>query len=222
MSFLRSFPPPGSAEGLRQQQPDTEAVLNGKGLGTGTLYIAERSQGFEFQDLSEEESSKCLPRRRSGMGGVALEESKESVADEEEEDSDDDIEPIAEFRFVPSDKSALEAMFTAMCECQALHPDPEDEDSDDYDGDEYDVEAHEQGQGDIPTFYTYEEGLSHLTAEGQATLERLEGMLSQSVSSQYNMAGVRTEDSIRDYEDGMEVDTTPTVAGQFEDADVDH
>ena len=129
------------------------------------------------------------------------EESKESVANEEEEDSDDDIEPIAEFRFVPSDKSALEAMFIAMCECQALHPDPEDEDSDDYDGDEYDVEAH---------------------AEGQATLERLEGMLSQSVSSQYNMARVRTEDSIRDYEDGMEVDTTPTVAGQFEDADVDH
>lgn len=117
---------------------------------------------------------------------------------------------------------SVEAMFTAMCECQALHPDPEDEDSDDYDGDEYDVEAREQGQGDIPTFYTYEEGLSHLTAEGQATLERLEGMLSQSVSSQYNMAGVRTEDSIRDYEDGMEVDTTPTVAGQFEDADVDH
>lgn len=25
---------------------------------------------------------------------------------EEEEDSDDDVEPIAEFRFVPSDKSA--------------------------------------------------------------------------------------------------------------------
>mgnify|MGYP002477369085 FL=1 len=36
----------------------------------------------------------------------------------------------------------MEAMFTAMCECQALHPDPEDEDSDDYDGEEYDVEAH--------------------------------------------------------------------------------
>lgn len=39
---------------------------------------------------------------------------------------------------------SVEAMFTAMCECQALHPDPEDEDSDDYDGDEYDVEAHGQ------------------------------------------------------------------------------
>jgi len=45
--------------------------------------------------------------------------------------------------------------------------------------------------------------LSHLTAEGQATLERLEGMLAQSVSSQYNMAGVRTEDSIREFEGKM-------------------
>ncbi|MBZ3869467.1 Methylosome subunit pICln [Sciurus carolinensis] len=80
------------------------------------------------------------------------EESKESLAEEEEEDSDDDVETITEFRFVPSDKSALGALFTAMCECQALHPDPEDEDSDDYDGEEYDVEAHEQGQGDIPIF----------------------------------------------------------------------
>lgn len=47
-------------------------------------------------------------------------------------------------------------------------------------------------------------------------------MLSQSVHSQYNMAEVWTEDSVRDYEDGMEADTTPTVVGQFEDADCDH
>lgn len=50
-----------------------------------------------------------------------------------------------------------------------------------------------RGQGDIPTFYTYEEGLSHLTSEGQATLDRLEGMLAQSVAQQYHMAGVRTD-----------------------------
>lgn len=32
-------------------------------------------------------------------------------------------------------------MFSAMCECQALHPDPEDEDSDnDFEGEEYDLE----------------------------------------------------------------------------------
>ncbi|XP_029424726.1 methylosome subunit pICln [Nannospalax galili] len=234
MSFLKSFSPPGPAEGLRQHQPDTEAVLNGKGLGTGTLYIAERTVSpppivvsvTEFFDIRLSRFTGMTPeneliRDQNYAYYRVQEESKEPLS-EDEEDSDDEVEPITEFRFVPSDKSALEAMFAAMCECQALHPDPEDEDSDDYDGEEYDVEAHEQGQGDIPTFYTYEEGLSHLTAEGQATLERLEGMLSQSVSSQYSMAGVRTEDSVRDYEDGMEVDTTPAVAGQFEDADVDH
>lgn len=36
---------------------------------------------------------------------------------------------------------AVDSMFSAMCECQALHPDPEDDDSDnDYEGEEYDVE----------------------------------------------------------------------------------
>ncbi|XP_064144812.1 methylosome subunit pICln isoform X2 [Loxodonta africana] len=157
MSFLKSFPPPGPAEGLRQQQPDTEAVLDGKGLGTGTLYIAESrlswldgsGLGFslEYPAISLHAVSRDLnayPREHLYVMVNAKfgEGPKESVGDEEE-DSDDDIEPIAEFRFVPSDKSALEAMFTAMCECQALHPDPEDEDSDDYEGEEYDVEAHE-------------------------------------------------------------------------------
>ncbi|XP_051843155.1 methylosome subunit pICln isoform X1 [Sminthopsis crassicaudata] len=221
MSFLKSFPPPSPEDGLRQQQPDTEAVLDGKGLGTGTLYIAESrlswldGSGIGFsldyptislhavsRDLNAYPQEHLYVMVNARFGEEEPKELKETpmAEGEEDEDSDEDIEPIAEFRFVPSDKSALEALFAAMCECQALHPDPEDEDSDDYDGEEYDVEAH----------------------EGQATLERLEGMLAQSVSSQYNMAGVRTEDSIRDYEDGMEIDTTPTVAGQFEDADVDH
>lgn len=84
------------------------------------------------------------------------EESKEPASDEDEEDNDDD-ERISEFRF---GESAPEATFTAMCESQALHPDPEDEDLDDCGGEECDVEAHEQGQGNTPTFYTYEDGLS--------------------------------------------------------------
>ncbi|NWT18356.1 ICLN protein, partial [Vireo altiloquus] len=237
MSFLKRFLPPAS--GVRHQQPDTEALLAGRSLGTGTLYIAESrlcwlensGVGFslDYPTISLHAVSRDLsahPREHLYVMVNAKfeEETKEAPMTEgEEDDSDEDVEPIAEFRFVPSDKSALEAMFSAMCECQALHPDPDDEDSDnDYEGDEYDVEARELEQGDIPSFYTYEEGLSHLTAEGQATLERLEGMLAESVSTQYNMAGVRTEDSIREFEDGMEVDIAPVVAGQFEDAEVDH
>lgn len=40
MSFLKRIPEP--SEGIRLRQPDTEAVLGGRGLGTGSLYIAER------------------------------------------------------------------------------------------------------------------------------------------------------------------------------------
>ncbi|XP_038617861.1 methylosome subunit pICln [Tachyglossus aculeatus] len=243
---LQRLPPPGAGEGLRRQQPHTDALLDGRALGTGTLYIAHSrlswldgsGLGFslEYPSISLHAVSRDLsafPREHLYVmvnAKFTEDEPKEAPMaegdgrDQSGDDEDDDeAEPIAEFRFVPADNSALEAMFSAMCECQALHPDPEDEDSDDdYEGGEYDVEAHERGQGDLPTFYTYEEGLSQLTAEGQATLERLEGMLAQSEGSRYHMAGVRTEDSSRDFEDGMEVDPPPAVAGQFEDADVDH
>lgn len=58
----------------------------------------------------------------------------------------------------------------------------------------------EHGHADIPTFYTCDEGLSALTQEGQATLERLEGMLAQSVTQQYHMAGVRTQETNAEFE----------------------
>ncbi|XP_067841786.1 methylosome subunit pICln isoform X2 [Heptranchias perlo] len=250
MVFLRCFPPP--AAGVRLQQPEIAAVLDGKGLGTGTLYIAESrlswfdgsGMGFslEYPTISLHAVSRDItvyPQEHLYVmvnAKLGAEECKEANMDEKaaegeegEEEDDDDTDPITEVRFVPVDKAALEPMFTAMCDCQALHPDPDDTDSendfeeDDEEGEEYDVEAHERGQGDVPTFYTYDEGFSHLNQEGQATLQRLEGMLAQSVSQQaFHMAGVRTESSAADTEDGMEVDATPVEAGQFDDADVDH
>ncbi|KAM3934777.1 methylosome subunit pICln [Leptodactylus fuscus] len=245
LGVLSSFPPP--AEGVRRLQPGTEAVLSGQKLGTGTLYIAESrlswlngsGLGFslEYPSISLHAISRdtaAYPEEHlyvmvntkladSDAKEAKMKDEEGEDSDESSDDDDDDEEPITEIRFVPENKSDLSDMFTAMCDCQALHPDPEDEDSDDdFEGEEYDVEAHEQGQGDLPTFYTYEEGLSHLTSEGQATLERLEGMLANSIANQHTMAGVRTEGSVLDYEDGMDVEAAPTVAGQFEDADVDH
>ncbi|MBZ3880141.1 Mitogen-activated protein kinase 14 [Sciurus carolinensis] len=120
MSFLKSFPtPPGQDEGLRQQQPDTEAVLNRKGLGTRTLYLAESrlswldssGLGFslEYPTISLHAVSRDLnaypPEHLYFMVNAKFgEESKESLADEDEEDSDDNVEPITAFRFVPSDE----------------------------------------------------------------------------------------------------------------------
>ncbi|XP_029923524.1 methylosome subunit pICln isoform X2 [Myripristis murdjan] len=249
MVLLKSVPPP--TEGVRHEQAETTAIMDGKGLGCGTLYVAETrlswfdgsGMGFSLEypsiglhaisrDLSAYPQEHLYVMVNAKLSDENEAEMAENVHDDDEdassggEDDDDDEEGvITEIRFVPSDKAALESMFSAMCECQALHPDPEDDDSDnDFEGEEYDVEEAEaeHGQGDVPTFYTYEEGLSALTQEGQATLERLEGMLAQSVAQQYHMAGVRTDESNAEFEDGMEVDAGTTVAGQFEDADVDH
>ncbi|KAJ8410795.1 hypothetical protein AAFF_G00187520 [Aldrovandia affinis] len=231
MVLLKNVSPPN--EGVRHEQAETTAVLDGKGLGSGTLYVAETrlswfdgsGMGFslEYPSISLHAISRDLSAfpqehlyvmvnaklsEESEMEEKDEEEEEDDVVDEEEDNeedknSDDESGPITEIRFVPNDKSALEPMFSAMCECQALHPDPEDNDSDgDFDGDEYDVEEAEQSHGDIPTFYTYEEGLSHLTSEGQATLERLEGMLAHSPPQNLKMEwrwilGRRRPDSLR-------------------------
>ncbi|XP_049925900.1 methylosome subunit pICln [Epinephelus moara] len=252
MVLLKNLRPP--TEGVRHEQADTTAVLDGQKLGCGTLYVAETrlswfdgsGMGFALEypniglhaisrDVSAYPQEHLYVMVNGKLKGDNEAEMAEKAADDEGDDSsdssdgDDDDEdgPITEIRFVPSDKVALESMFSAMCECQALHPDPEDDDSDnDFEGEEYDVEeageGKNHGHADIPTFYTCDEGLSALTQEGQATLERLEGMLAQSVAQQYHMAGVRTEETNAEFEDGMEVDTAATEAGQFEDADVDH
>lgn len=251
MVLLKNLHPP--TEGVRHEQAETTAVMDGQRLGCGTLYVAETrlswfdgsGLGFSLEyptiglhaisrDVSAFPQEHLYVMVNGKLSGENEAEMAEKAADDEDDDDDsssgggaddDDEGVITEIRFVPSDKASLESMFSAMCECQALHPDPEDDDSDnDFEGEEYDVEEAEaeHGHADIPTFYTCDEGLSALTQEGQATLERLEGMLAQSVAQQYHMAGVRTEETKAEFEDGMEVDAAAMEAGQFEDADVEH
>uniref|UniRef100_A0A3Q3D0C9 Methylosome subunit pICln n=1 Tax=Haplochromis burtoni TaxID=8153 RepID=A0A3Q3D0C9_HAPBU len=229
MVLLKNLHPP--TEGVRHEQAETTAVLDGQRLGCGTLYVAETrlswfdssGLGFslEYPSIGLHAISRDVSAYPQEHLYVMVNGKLNSEANSDGGDDDEDEGAITEIRFVPSNKAALESMFSAMCECQALHPDPEDDDSDnDFEGEEYDVEEH--GHADIPTFYTCDEGLSALTQEGQATLERLEGMLAQSVAQQYHMAGVRTEETKAEFEDGMEVDTAAMEAGQFEDADVEH
>ncbi|XP_045930889.1 methylosome subunit pICln [Micropterus dolomieu] len=202
MVLLKSLRPP--TDGVRHEQAETTAVMDGQKLGCGTLYVAE---------------TRLLWFDGSGMGfsleypTIGLHAISRDVS----------AYPQEHLYVMVNGKLEVESMFSAMCECQALHPDPEDSDSDnDFEGEEYDVEEAEHGHADIPSFYTCDEGLSALTQEGQATLERLEGMLAQSVAQQYHMAGVRTEEPNAQFEDGMEVDGAAMEAGQFEDADVEH
>uniref|UniRef100_A0A3B3HBZ1 Methylosome subunit pICln n=1 Tax=Oryzias latipes TaxID=8090 RepID=A0A3B3HBZ1_ORYLA len=244
MVLVRNLRPP--TEGVRHEEANTTAVLSGQQLGCGTLYVAETrlswfdgsGMGFSLEypsislhaisrDVSAYPEEHLYVMVNGKLGGEGEAEMTEKAAEEEDDDGSDssngdEEEVITEIRFVPRDKASLESMFSAMCECQALHPDPDDEDSDN------DFEGEERTQPGklylkcfsyfIPIIF----GLSSLTQEGQATLERLEGMLAQSVAQQYHMAGVRTEETKAEFEDGMEVDAAVAEAGQFEDADVEH
>ncbi|XP_036450821.1 methylosome subunit pICln-like isoform X2 [Colossoma macropomum] len=247
MVVLHNVSPP--SEGVRHEQADITAVLDGKGLGSGTLCVAESrvswvdgsGVGFSLdypsislhaisRDLStypEEHlyvmvNSKHKDSKNEGQKVKDDDSSSSDDDDDDDVDDDDSIGLVTEIRFVPNDKGSLETMFTAMSECQALHPDPDDSDSD-FDGDEYDVEEAEQGQIDLPTYYSFEEGMSQLTVEGQATLERLEGVLAQSTAPQHCMAGVRTEDTAAAINDELKTNSEALgISGQFDDADVDH
>uniref|UniRef100_A0A3B3IH54 Methylosome subunit pICln n=1 Tax=Oryzias latipes TaxID=8090 RepID=A0A3B3IH54_ORYLA len=209
MVLVRNLRPP--TEGVRHEEANTTAVLSGQQLGL--IHVARvrlswfdgSGMGFSLEYPSI--SLHAISRDVSAYPEEHLYVMVNGKLGEEEDDdgsdssNGDEEEVITEIRFVPRDKASLESMFSAMCECQALHPDPDDEDSDnDFEGEEYNVEEAEYGHADVPTFYTCDEGLSSLTQEGQATLERLEGMLAQSVAQQYHMAGVRTEETKAEFE----------------------
>ncbi|KAB5543307.1 hypothetical protein PHYPO_G00077550 [Pangasianodon hypophthalmus] len=245
MVVLQNVSPP--REGVRHEEVDITAVLDGKRLGSGTLCVAESrvswvdgsGVGFslDYPSISLHAISRDLSaypaehlyvqvssrhQEAAKDDEVKAKEEADGSSDDDEDDDDVSTGAFTEIRFVPNDKGSLEKMFMAMSECQALHPDPDDSDSD-FDGDEYDVEEAEQGQIDLPTYYSFEEGMSQLTMGGQATLERLEGTLGQSSAPQRCMAGVRSEDAAAALDDEAKTDSAALgVSGQFDDAEVDH
>ncbi|KAM9733820.1 methylosome subunit pICln isoform 2-T3 [Menidia menidia] len=181
----------------------------------GLHAISRDASAFPQEHLYVMVNGRLSEENEGPMGDRRAEEEEDGSSGDEEEEG-----VITEVRFVPGDKTCLEPLFAAMCECQALHPDPEDQDSEnEFEGEEYDVEEAEHGPPLVPSFYTCEEGLSSLTPEGRATLQRLEGLLQE---PRLSMGGVRTEEARGGEGDGMEVDPEALEDGQFEDADVDH
>ncbi|KAM9317865.1 methylosome subunit pICln [Pholidichthys leucotaenia] len=236
MALLSPLRPPSG--GVRLQQDQTTAMMDGTRMGCGTLYVADShlswvdvsGRGFSLDypsiglhAVSRDVSTFPQEHLYVMVNGRLDGENQSEMREKSDDDDDDDEEFITEFRFIPEDKTALDVMFSSMCECQSLHPDPEDEDSEsDFEGDD-DDDDDSGDEGGVPAFSTCDDALSTLTSQGQATLRRLEGMLGQSVAQEYHMAGVRTEESSDQFEDGMEVDGGGVAEdGQFEDADVDH
>lgn len=166
MVVMTTFPPP--TEGLHHVQDKTEAFIHDKSCGVGTLYIAadrlswsdpESGKGFSLEYPSISLHAIC--RDTSQFPHECIYCMMDSPLDDggNDSDSDDSDGKVGEVRFVPEDKSALDVMFKALSECQVLHPDPENE----------------EGEEDEDFFCDAEEG--ELSEEGQATLERLEGII---------------------------------------------
>jgi len=144
MVVLTSFPPP--TEGIRNIQPNTYAHVGRRNLGKGTIYIAESrlswvsdgGDGFslEYPAISIHAVSRDLSAYPQEcvylMLDTKLEDPDETNRDgHSDEDSDDEEKNFTEVRFIPDDKSVLDALFHSMSDCQALHPDPNDTNSDD-------------------------------------------------------------------------------------------
>ncbi|XP_064456185.1 methylosome subunit pICln-like [Ornithodoros turicata] len=173
MVILTSFPPP--AEGIRHREEATEAFIQSRQLGKGTLFIAEsrlswvgeNNTGFslEYPSVALHAVSRDLTSFPQECLYLMIDgdlDEAEPLANENSDNENNTDDPISsEIRFVPENKSSLDAMYKAMSECQALHPDPTDsiseeeegcyDDADDDDeedeGAEYDVRAAEQSRG---------------------------------------------------------------------------
>ncbi|XP_063228561.1 methylosome subunit pICln [Bacillus rossius redtenbacheri] len=157
MVVLSSFPPPSS--GIKCEQPLTKLFINEREIGTGTLYIATshlswvdgvtgKGISVQYEHITLHAVSKDFNIHPDECLYLMLDTQIEFAGDvpgEDESEDECDESGMTEIRFVPDDKASLQAMFTAMSQCQALHPDPVDSLSED---DEIFEDAEEEGDYD--------------------------------------------------------------------------
>lgn len=228
-------------------QPSTRLFVNSTPYGAGTLILANsriswRSEAAESQfsieykgvsihavsrDVSkfpheclylmvdgkvDDEVARCVPEAEEAAP-------MDAEANDDDKDEEDDDDPVTEIRFVPADENQLDRMFAVMSDCQALHPDSEEDPlSDEEDEGEEDGEEEDEGIGENgvanghgdgeEAVLPLDDGLStecptaeEMTPQGLATLRRLEQMLGGG--------------------EGGAVDAAEAGGAQFEDADDD-
>ncbi|XP_015127836.1 methylosome subunit pICln [Diachasma alloeum] len=135
-------------EGIRHEEQNTTLYVGDREIGKGTLYITESvlvwlnsttQQGFalEYPSISLHATSRdqmvhprqCLyvmVNTKLDLPDVELDQNEGNDSGED----DDSETSITEMRFAPDNVNNLDAMFHAMNQCQALHPDPQDSFSD--------------------------------------------------------------------------------------------
>ncbi|XP_063980681.1 methylosome subunit pICln [Diachasmimorpha longicaudata] len=167
MVILSSFFAP--QEGIRHEEQNTTLYVGENEIGKGTLYITESALvwlnsttqlgfGLEYPNISLHATSRDqMAHPRQCLYIMVTNNNLELSDENDENDSGDDEDSetsITEMRFAPDNVNNLDAMFQAMNECQALHPDPQDSFSDAEEDiyedaeEEDDFEYYEVGGGD--------------------------------------------------------------------------
>ncbi|XP_071453881.1 methylosome subunit pICln isoform X1 [Hetaerina americana] len=144
MVVLTNFVPP--TEGIKLQLPSTSVMINNREIGSGIIFITESTlswvnddsgEGFalEYPHISlhavSRDRSSCPHENLYVMLDIPWDDPENEVQEVNSDDEDEDSVDMTELRFIPNDKGMLDAMFHAICECQALHPDPQDSFSED-------------------------------------------------------------------------------------------
>jgi len=77
----------------------------------------------------DDDVARCVPEAEEASP-MDAEDGRDNDDDYED---DDDEDPVTEIRFVPADENQLDRMFAVMSDCQALHPDSDEENLSDED-----------------------------------------------------------------------------------------
>ncbi|CAD5227608.1 unnamed protein product [Bursaphelenchus okinawaensis] len=180
-------------QGVRHEHTQTKCVWDDQNFGIGTLYITE-SVVVWIKDGSE--AGFTLTYQSIGVYGqtssndpdqalfmvVDLNRTDVQIAKqangEAEENDEEDENPTASVRFFPEDPTSLPFLLSILQECQALNPDPEDDQADDY-GEHILMEGNIsdlQASGDWYTHETMDDEVQ-LSEQGRENLERIVGTL---------------------------------------------
>jgi len=162
-------------DGIKLQLANVGAFIGEKDLGKGFLCISENELIWRMEDgkgLLFNYPQIALHAISTDLNAFPHEclymiadksalNSSEEKYDEENEDEEEDSDEISPIRFVPEDKTFLQPLFRAINECQALHPDPEDDMSGEEEDEEDDEEEgeEEEGQNDFRDAEEGEEGV---------------------------------------------------------------
>lgn len=210
--LLTTFSEP--TENVYHVQENTQAFIQDKYLGKGTLYITEdylswcdlaTGKGFslDYPVISLHAVCKDTAYFPHECLFCMVEEAFEDEMESGSDNGSEDDHPATELRFVPDDKMSLERIYIAISDCQVLHPDQQEQLEEEMAG--YPLDYGEE------FFTSQNDENADLTEDGQATLDRLENVFQLQSQQEFLEMTQQTNGGVNGHD--------ATESGQFDDVE---